>query len=161
MLQSGSCFLFLMEVGGDFPPVFILRTWSSSWRWISKERDPFLWLGPPGVFKPQTCNHWTSGSLSIYGLDFPSTKKFHMPFTYFPKYWHLHNVFFLSFFPSLLFSSLLFSSYLFRATPVAYGGSQPRGLIGAVAAGLSHSHSNAWSEPHLQPAPQLTATLDP
>ena len=38
---------------------------------------------------------------------------------------------------------------LFRATPVAYGGSQARGQIGAVAAGLRPSHSNASSEPHL------------
>ena len=36
-----------------------------------------------------------------------------------------------------------------RATPVAYGGSRARSLIGAVAAGLLHSHSNARSEPHL------------
>jgi len=41
----------------------------------------------------------------------------------------------------------LFIYCLFRATPVAYGGSQARGLIGAVAAGLCHSHSNAGSEP--------------
>ena len=34
---------------------------------------------------------------------------------------------------------------LFRATPAAYGGSQARGLIGAVATGLHHSHSNARS----------------
>ena len=46
----------------------------------------------------------------------------------------------------------------FRATLVAYGGSQARSQIGAVAAGLSHSHSNAGSEPHLPPPPQLTAT---
>ena len=50
---------------------------------------------------------------------------------------------------------------LFRATPVAYGGSQARGRIGAVAACLHHSHSNTGSEPHLQPTPQLTARLDP
>ena len=35
---------------------------------------------------------------------------------------------------------------LFRAEPTAYGGSQARGLIGAVAAGLCQSHSNAGSE---------------
>jgi len=33
------------------------------------------------------------------------------------------------------------------ATPAAYGGSQARGLIGAVAAGLCQSHSNARSNP--------------
>jgi len=47
-------------------------------------------------------------------------------------------VFFLSFF----FFFCLFS----RATPTAYGGSQARGLIGAVATSLHHSHSNAGSE---------------
>ena len=35
------------------------------------------------------------------------------------------------------------------------------GQIGAVATGLHHSHSNARSEPRLQPTPQLSATLDP
>ena len=46
----------------------------------------------------------------------------------------------------------------FRAAPIAYGGSQARGLIGAVVAGLCHSHG---SELHLQPKPQLTAMPDP
>ena len=53
---------------------------------------------------------------------------------------------------------------LFTAAPAAYGGSQARGLIGTVAAGLHHSHpshSNSRSEPHLWPTPELTATLDP
>ena len=36
---------------------------------------------------------------------------------------------------------------LFRAIPKAYGGSQARDPIRAVAAGLCHSHSNAASEP--------------
>ena len=50
----------------------------------------------------------------------------------------------------------------FRAAPsAAYGGSQARGLIGAVAARLHHSHSNTGSEPCLQPIPQFTATPDP
>ena len=51
--------------------------------------------------------------------------------------------------------------FVFRAAPVAYGGSQTRGWIGAVAAGLHHSHSNAKSELHLQPTPQLMAMPDP
>ena len=49
---------------------------------------------------------------------------------------------------------------LFRAIPEAYVGSQARGLIGATAAGLHHSHSNAGSEPLLQPTPQLRAIPD-
>ena len=47
---------------------------------------------------------------------------------------------------------LLFYFYFFvfsRADPAAYGGSQARGPIGDVAAGLRHSHSNAGSEPCL------------
>ena len=48
-----------------------------------------------------------------------------------------------------------------RVTPVAYGGSQARGPIGAVAAGLHQSHGNTGSEPRLQPTPQLVATPDP
>ena len=34
----------------------------------------------------------------------------------------------------------------FRATPAAHRGSQARGLIGATAASLHHSHSNLGSE---------------
>ena len=47
------------------------------------------------------------------------------------------------------------------ATLVAYGGSQAKGSIGAVATGLCQSHSNAGSEPCLQPTPQLMAKPDP
>ena len=50
---------------------------------------------------------------------------------------------------------------LFMAAPMAFGDSQTMGRIGAVAAGLCHSHSNAGSEPRLQPTPQLAAMLDP
>ena len=38
---------------------------------------------------------------------------------------------------------------LSRATPAAYAGSQARGLMGAVAAGLHQSHSNSGSKPCL------------
>ena len=47
------------------------------------------------------------------------------------------------------FFFLFFFFLLFRVKPVAYGGSQARGLNGAVGASLHHSHSNAGSEPHL------------
>ena len=53
---------------------------------------------------------------------------------------------------SLIGSSVIFYFYsffffgLFRAAPVANGGSQARGPIRAVAAGLQHSHSNASSQ---------------
>ena len=61
------------------------------------------------------------------------------------------------------FLSVLFFLFLvfFRAALTAYGGSQARGLIGAVVTGLRQSHSNAGSEPRLlRPTPPLTATLD-
>ena len=63
----------------------------------------------------------------------------------------------LDFFFFFFFCLFAFS----RAAPVAYGGSQTRGLIGAVAAGLCHSHSNTRSKLRLWPTLQLTATLDP
>ena len=49
---------------------------------------------------------------------------------------------------------------LFRAAPIAYGGSQARGRIRTMAAGLCHSHRNAGSKIHLWPTLQLRATLD-
>ena len=59
------------------------------------------------------------------------------------------------------FSFFFFFFFLsFRAAPVAYGGSQARGPNGAVAAGLSRSHSNSGSKPCLRPTAQLTATPD-
>ena len=61
-----------------------------------------------------------------------------------------------------VYLDLLFCLFVcFGAAPEPYGGSQVRGLIGAVAAGLHHSHSNAGFKPHLQPTPQLIATPDP
>ena len=41
------------------------------------------------------------------------------------------------------------SFVLFRAAPMAYGGSQARGLIVATAAILYHSHSNATTKLYL------------
>ena len=61
----------------------------------------------------------------------------------------------------LQISLLSFFFGLFRAAPMAYGGSQARGQIGAVAASLHQSHSTMGYEMGLQPTAQLTATLDP
>ena len=55
----------------------------------------------------------------------------------------LDNLFVFSFSSFFLFR-------LFRPTPI---GSQARGRIRAIAAGLYHSHHNEGSEPHLQPPP--------
>ena len=54
-------------------------------------------------------------------------------------------------FPKSTIKLIFFSVFLpfLGLIPVAYGGSQARGRIGAVAAGLRQSHSNAGSEPRL------------
>ena len=70
------------------------------------------------------------------------------------KYREIMGPFFYRFFVFCLF---VFS----RAAPTSYGGSQARGLIRAIAASLRQSHSNAISKQHLQPTPQLRATLEP
>ena len=49
-----------------------------------------------------------------------------------------------------------FVFWSFRGAPVAYGGSQARGLIRAIAAILRHSHSHArslthWARPGMEP----------
>ena len=45
---------------------------------------------------------------------------------------------------------VFFFFLLFRVAPMAYGGFQASGLIGATVAGLHHSHSNARSGLSLQ-----------
>ena len=59
------------------------------------------------------------------------------------------------------FFFFFFFFVFFRSTPVAYGSSQARGPVGAVAANLHHSHRKVGSKLHLCPAPQLVATPDP
>ena len=43
----------------------------------------------------------------------------------------------------------MFFFFLFKVAPAAYGSSQARGRIGATAADLCHSHSNARAKLHL------------
>ena len=66
-----------------------------------------------------------------------------LPLSYHSEFYSYH---FLIFLYCLITISLFF---VLRAEPVAYGDSQARSPIGAVAAGLRHSHRNARSEPHL------------
>ena len=49
---------------------------------------------------------------------------------------------------------------IFRAADAAYGSSQARGQMGAIATSPCHNHSNTRSKLHLQPIPQLAATPD-
>ena len=69
------------------------------------------------------------------------------------------NAFYSGMLITMVFRAFLF--LLFRATPMAYGGSQTRGPVGATPAGPYHNHNNARSKPCLQPTPQFTATPDP
>ena len=62
--------------------------------------------------------------------------------------------------PHGFFVVVVFLPFLWAA-PAAYGGSQARGLFGAVATGLYQSHSNAGSELRLRPTPQPMETSDP
>ena len=59
---------------------------------------------------------------------------------------------------TLFYFCLLFVCLFFRASPTTNGNSWARGGIGTATAGLYHSHSNARSEPHLQPTLHFTAT---
>ena len=69
-------------------------------------------------------------------------------------YFYFYSIFIIYLFVYFVFCFL-------RAAPLAYEGSQARGLIRAVAASLCQSHSNTRSELCLRPTPQFTATLDP
>ena len=82
------------------------------------------------------------GFFPLIAAGFPPQKK-----------WYLTNV--------TTIQLLLFFFCLFSAAPLAYGGSQTKGQIRAVAAGLCHNHSNVGSERCLQPTSQLTAIPDP
>ena len=57
--------------------------------------------------------------------------------------WFFHEGIFFIF---LIFKNFFFC--FFKATPMAYEGSQAKGPIRAVAAGLHHSHSNAGALTH-------------
>ena len=60
----------------------------------------------------------------------------------------------------IVFDSTLLGSLHPQEVSVAYGGSQTRGRIGALAAGLHHSYSNTGPEPPLWLIPQLSASSD-
>ena len=85
-----------------------------------------------------------------------------------PYHINIHNLYYINYTLMMLFlkASLLrklffvFLSFL-GPLPMAYGGSQARGRIRAIAASRHHSHSNARSKPHLRATPQLMAMPDP
>ena len=60
-----------------------------------------------------------------------------------------------------LWDLAFFFFFFFKSAHAAYVRSQARGQVGAAAASLHHSHSNAGSKQHLRPTPHRTATRDP
>ena len=61
----------------------------------------------------------------------------------------------------ILLPSQFFFSFFFQSSHSAYRSSQASSRIGAAAADLHHSHSNARSKLHLRSTRQLTAMPDP
>ena len=88
---------------------------------------------------PSTCKRVCTGQIRIQANQ-SGTNSYHRN-----NYW----LFFVFFF------------FFLRVIPMAYGGSQARDLIRAVAANLHHSHNHTRSEPRLWSTSQLMATLDP
>ena len=73
---------------------------------------------------------------------------------------HLASVSLLCPRPQVLHQDVfVFVFCFFRAAPTAYGGSQASGQIGATAAGLHHSHSNARALTHWVEARDRTCVL--
>ena len=70
--------------------------------------------------------------------EYPSTDE------WINKTWYIHE---MDYYTALKRKDFFFVFCLFRAIPSAYGDSQARGLIRAVAANLHQSHSNTRSEP--------------
>ena len=114
---------------------------------------PFMYISQ---FLCPFIHQWTLRSFSYYGCCEQ----------YCSEYWNLFKLVFSFSSDKYLEVKLLHhivGGFIFfcrfRAEPTACGGSQARGQIGAVAAGLLHS--NIRSEPRMRPTPQLTATSDP
>ena len=103
------------------------------WEWLKK--TSFLsWL-PPALLVFQAGGH----SLVIWGHNNLASSQLSL---YMWASSLKSRPFYFLFYYYYFFCFFAFS----RATPAAHGGSQARGLIGAVAAGLCQSHSNAGSE---------------
>ena len=113
---------------------------------LNDRKQPVLWWGKWGQGHPniRSVLSYQRGTLSFDWRTFWEV----------PPHWlkALNSVASASLF---FFLCLCVSSY--KASPSAYGDSQARGRIGAIAAGVYHSHSNArspthWATPRIEPA---------
>ena len=137
--SGGDCFLVYRENGRK----------GSSWGW--------RWRGVDGLRKGMT-RKWTYRGTWENGWMRQKLQDCHAELWDHLKLVIVNFIFILNFKKLFIY---LFIFCFFRAACVAYGSSQARGLIGAAAASLCHSHSNKGSRPHLWPTSQLTATVDP
>ena len=115
------------------------------------------------------CIHFFGGDNALLTmLSLPSTKTTRSYYLLLLKYISLYPALrkLFNYFPSLsvfffvFVFVFVFSFFLFRAELAAYGGSQARGLIGAIADSLCHSHSNSRSKPPLDVHHSLQQILD-
>ena len=153
--------------------LWIMLLWTLMWKFLCRPTFSFLlgiFLGVELLgYMVITClTFWASAKLFPKVLYyFTSVSVINEDSIIITSLWTLVIVHFCQFYFShlcgcevLYHCGFLILFYLFRPSPAAYGGSQARGQIIAVTAGLCHHHNNARSKPHLQPTPQLVATLD-
>ena len=117
-----------------------------------------VWLECHYIILPQTTKMYSQkkkGIVTNCCFTLPVvTKNFLYTFIFciFQIFFGESEIIFIYFFNFCLFA-------ISWATPTAYGGSQARGQIRVVAAGLCQSHSNSRPKPRLQPTPQLTCAV--
>ena len=153
------CGSFHLAWHGDKIPLL----WNIPWKYTFCRYVSFYHMGIYTLFNHSHCwvrlnstsfyrNHWLQGFESknaVKGVGIG-------------EQWKWIYLTFLIHIAKLIFRKVAPFFYVFLGPhPQHCGGSQARGLIGAVAASLHHSHSNVGSELSLQPAPQLMAMPDP
>ena len=97
---------------------------------------------------------WYYWKTPIFDGETISTVEYNQPWIFQGVKWRWH------FFP-FIYLFIFFVFCLFRAASVAYGSSQARSQVRAVANSICHSHRNVESEPCLWQTQQLMATPDP
>ena len=147
--------------------LFFSLMWDPSWKKVAKGQKERA--RPPFRYTKVNIHYWDI-ALNAKFRDYcshPSGQKS----PYFRSFWiiltsgQIHEWVLIEDYTFLPTKIILETFYLFillfRATPTEYGGFQAKGRIGAIAAGLYHSHSNTRSELCLWPTPQLRAMPDP
>ena len=145
-------------------PVSLLMRSKPAWvsgLWPTQGLKPLTQEPPNSGVCCGLCSPWLSGGRIFTPATGGSVRRRRRPSHHQPHCWewswlHLGWVTSSSWSPFFCFSFCLFGAAL-----VACGGFQARGRIGAIAAGLHHSHSNSGSELCPKTTPRLMAMLDP